>query len=165
MTATAQALAQQLNQRLAAPVTPRMQQGVVAVVNATTVDLTLGGSAVVTPAVSFLESYQDPTVGDAVWVLCNGPDRLVVGEVGPKHARGRASLTTDGSGNFTIAHGLPTTPTAAFFQVYGFPGAGIAATVIGGTLAATTVGGRLWNLSTHAAAATTAAVIQWRAEL
>lgn len=64
------------------PVMPDLQlrQAVVATVDATgrTLGVQIGGSTTTVAGVKFLQSYW-PVVGDTVWLLSRGPDRIVLG--------------------------------------------------------------------------------------
>ncbi len=45
------------------------------------VSLLLSGATIAVAGVAYLESYLLPRVGDSVWVIRNGPDRIVLGRV------------------------------------------------------------------------------------
>lgn len=79
-------LTRQLAQKLLLPPRERLQlqQCVVTAVAAgppKTLTVTIGGSAVTVPGVSFLSSYTAPTVNDVVWAIGVPGDLLVLGTV------------------------------------------------------------------------------------
>lgn len=88
----------------------KLRQGVVAAVNASSVDVTIGASTTV-PGVRFLDSYA-PVAGDTVWLLRNGPDALVIGAVAASSTNRQRSLKKkDGVGKSTTSSAY--TPCAA----------------------------------------------------
>lgn len=84
------------------PVTVRRRQGTIDAINASTVDVSIGG--LVIPGVSYLRSYA-PVVGDVVFVDLNGSDPLVIGSVAAKAWPTFNSAPTPTSGSFISAAG------------------------------------------------------------
>lgn len=46
-----------------------------------TIDVRIAGDSSVLPSVKYLDSYQNPTAGDVIFLLANGADLLALGHI------------------------------------------------------------------------------------
>jgi len=72
-----------VNQIKATPQGLRLRQGEVVTHDnvAKTINIRIAGDPNVLPSVKYLDSYQNPTAGDVIFLLTNGADILVLGHI------------------------------------------------------------------------------------
>jgi hypothetical protein len=72
-----------VNQIKATPQGLRLRQGEVVTHDnvGKTINIRIAGDPNVLPSVKYLDSYQNPTAGDVIFLLTNGADILVLGHI------------------------------------------------------------------------------------
>lgn len=104
---------------------PAFRQAVITAVTGSTVTIQIGGSTTSIPGVKFLNSYS-PSVGDTVWVMTQGSDVWVVGELGAHSVNadlldGLDSLAFRRIGIAALASTIETTRIAYINGSFGDP--------------------------------------------